>query len=145
MTDSEKFEFLKSFRGKYLAMEILRNQYLELLERWLEPAADTAKFSQVGGGGGGGTGNKSKIESSYIQLRKLEEKVFKMQDDYLDVLLTIETSIDRDLKEDHEKNIIRLRYIRGITWNEIANIVNYDIRHVFRIHASAVQKLHFHT
>lgn len=40
-----------------------------------------------------------------------------------------------------EKDIMQLRYIGGLSWDEIANKVNISSRHVYRIHDKALEKL----
>lgn len=40
-----------------------------------------------------------------------------------------------------EKDIMQLRYIGGLSWDEIADKVNVSSRHVYRIHDKALEKL----
>ena len=40
-----------------------------------------------------------------------------------------------------EKDIMQLRYIGGLSWNEIADKINVSSRHVYRIHDKALEKL----
>lgn len=40
-----------------------------------------------------------------------------------------------------EKDIMQLRYIGGLSWDEIADKVNISSRHVYRIHDKALEKL----
>ena len=40
-----------------------------------------------------------------------------------------------------EKEIMQLRYIGGLSWDEIADKVNISSRHVYRIHDKALEKL----
>lgn len=40
-----------------------------------------------------------------------------------------------------EKDIMQLRYIGGLSWDEIADKINVSSRHVYRIHDKAVEKL----
>lgn len=40
-----------------------------------------------------------------------------------------------------EKDIMQLRYIGGLSWDEIADKVNISSRHVYRIHDKALEHL----
>lgn len=40
-----------------------------------------------------------------------------------------------------EKDIMQLRYIGGLSWDEIADKVNVSSRHVYRIHDKALEQL----
>ena len=40
-----------------------------------------------------------------------------------------------------EKDIMQLRYIGGLSWDEIADKINVSSRHVYRIHDKALEKL----
>lgn len=40
-----------------------------------------------------------------------------------------------------EKDIMQLRYIGGLSWDEIADKVNISSRHVYRIHDKALEQL----
>lgn len=56
----------------------------------------------------------------------------------------------RSLKNPNERNVMEYRYLlydhdkRKVTqkkWEEIAEIMNYDLRHVGRLHGSALEKI----
>ena len=40
-----------------------------------------------------------------------------------------------------EKDIMQLRYIGGLSWDEIADKINISSRHVYRIHDKALEQL----
>lgn len=40
-----------------------------------------------------------------------------------------------------EKDIMQLRYVGGLSWDEIADKINVSSRHVYRIHDKALEKL----
>jgi RNA polymerase sigma factor (sigma-70 family) len=40
-----------------------------------------------------------------------------------------------------EKDIMQLRYIGGLSWDEIADKINVSSRHVYRIHDKALEQL----
>lgn len=38
-----------------------------------------------------------------------------------------------------EREVLRYRYIDGMTWEKIASTLSYDLRHIYRIHGNALQ------
>ena len=61
----------------------------------------------------------------YRQYRAISDSIESMQTD-----------------DEREKELLRLKYLRGYTWEEVAVIMNYDIRHIFRIHGNALLNFH---
>jgi DNA-directed RNA polymerase specialized sigma24 family protein len=55
-------------------------------------------------------------------------------------LLEIETAIET-LEDPTERNLMRLRYIDGFKWEEIAVALGYEWSQTHRIHARALEKL----
>ena len=53
----------------------------------------------------------------------------------------IASSIE-DMEDDREKDLLRLKYIQGLSWEEVAVEMHYDVRHIFRIHGDALLNLH---
>jgi hypothetical protein len=136
MTNTEKFEYLKRFRGTYLNYVLLRDKYLELRDKWIDPSAETAHIGNVGGV----SGEQNKLESSYICLVQMQENMYKAQDRYLDMLIKIEIAIEK-LDDETLKSLLRLRYIHCIPWKDVAVRLSYDVSHVFRLHNEAVNVL----
>ena len=52
----------------------------------------------------------------------------------------IASSIE-DMEDDREKELLRLKYLQDLAWEEVAVEMHYDIRHVFRIHGHALYNL----
>jgi RNA polymerase sigma factor (sigma-70 family) len=57
-----------------------------------------------------------------------------------DTLLDIETAIE-SLTDPTERNLMRLRYIDGLKWEEITLTIGYSWQQTHRIHARALEKL----
>lgn len=57
-----------------------------------------------------------------------------------DTLLGIETAIE-SLEDATERNLMRLRYIDGLKWEEITLAIGYSWQQTHRIHARALEKL----
>lgn len=45
----------------------------------------------------------------------------------------------RQMKDEREQEVLRLKYIRGMGWEEAAVEMKYTWRHIHRIHASALK------
>ena len=57
-----------------------------------------------------------------------------------DTLLDIETAIE-SLTDATERNLMRLRYIDGLRWEEVTVFVGYSWQQTHRIHARALERL----
>ena len=57
-----------------------------------------------------------------------------------ETLLDIETAIE-SLTDATERNLMRLRYIDGLKWEEITLAIGYSWQQTHRIHARALEKL----
>lgn len=40
-----------------------------------------------------------------------------------------------------ERVLMRAKYIEGLTWEEVADLMHYDVRQIHRIHGRALQRL----
>mgnify|MGYP001427493037 CR=1 FL=1 len=78
-----------------------------------------------------------KIVAKYIDLENaMNEKI----DQLLDVKAEIEQAIDR-VEDDTLRLLLRLRYMKGMTWERIALEMHYSYMHVCRLHRLALQKV----
>ena len=57
-----------------------------------------------------------------------------------DTLLDIETAIE-SLTDPTERNLMRLRYIDGLKWEELTYVIGYSWQQTHRIHARALERL----
>lgn len=56
-----------------------------------------------------------------------------------EALLAIETAIEK--LRPRERQLVRLHYIDGLTWEQVAVAMSYSWRQVHRIHSNALEKL----
>lgn len=76
--------------------------------------------------------------SDYIVL--LDEQLGFLKTERLErakIRSKIEKSI-RAMKDDEEQRVLRLRYIKGLKWEEIAVEMGYSWQHTHKIHAKAL-------
>lgn len=131
MTNQEKKQWLKSYKALNLSID----QKLEELER-LKSLACKVTQTMTGMPLGGNSGK----ENTYLKIIELEDAINGEIDKYIELRNEIETAIlsVNDLKL---QNVLRHRYINGMTWESIAVKMNYDYRWVLKLHGKALTKL----
>ena len=74
---------------------------------------------------------------------KIQEKEIKYLAK-LDVILNEEKDVEKvidALKDSRERTIMRYRYIRGLSWEEVCVKVNYSWKQVHRFHSNSLNKI----
>lgn len=114
-------------------------KYWELCTRRLDEARDIGVRSpkmdgmpRSGAGGG--------IEMQIDRIMAAERRLNKARDEALEILEGIEDMIE-SLENFDQKRILRLRYIDGLTWDEVAMDAGFSERSVRRIHGRALEEL----
>jgi RNA polymerase sigma factor (sigma-70 family) len=79
-------------------------------------------------------------------LEKAIEKYDKIEADYVSTFIQYANTrkkIEKLLKKltANEAAVIRLYYINGLTWEQTAEKLDYETRHIYRIHGEALKKL----
>lgn len=130
LTENEKKkEFLNSYQ-KALRRE---NEILDEIQRL---RADKMFPSVVNDGMPKGS-DQSDL-SDYIVL--LDEQIELLKEERLErakIRSRIEKSI-RAMQDDDEQRVLRLRYIKGLKWNEVMVEMGHSWQHTHRIHAKAL-------
>jgi len=88
---------------------------------------------------GGGNNLVSALENSVIRLSTL-------RDQYKQKVETIATELDEIEKaiaelQPRERQLLRLYYVEGLTWEQVAVVMGYSWRQVHRIHGDALRQL----
>lgn len=84
-------------------------------------------------------GNKSSDLSDFMVL--LDEEIEKLKNERLEKVKRysdISKKI-KDMENDNEKEVLTLRYINGLKWEEICLRMQYSWQHIHRIHAKALE------
>jgi len=84
----------------------------------------------------GGGGRTDKIGDGLARL----EDYYNKHVDLVDAYLAIEKCISR-LKDLTLRKLMRLRYIQGLTWEEIYKEIEYECTHTHRLHNKALDLL----
>ena len=69
-----------------------------------------------------------------------EKRLNRARDEALKILDDIEDMIE-SLEDFDQKTVLRLKYIDGLTWDEVALQANWSERSVRRIHGRALEEL----
>lgn len=111
----------------------LEERYRWALERQMAKATKiTTSISQAGKTGGGKTG--SQVEENAVilaEIRSQHEEIEKELDEMRDELRGTLKRL-RSEKVKLEKNILKLRYMKGISVRKIANTLNYSEDYMFQ-------------
>lgn len=82
----------------------------------------------------------SSVELQVEKIEMLERKAASAREKTLDLAEQIEDMIDA-LDDHNQKAVIRLHYLNGYTWQEVALILHFTDRNVRRIHGKAIEEL----
>lgn len=114
------------------------NSKLEQLQALRDLATKTT--SPMNDMPGSPTRNTAKMEDAVIKIVSLSEEINADVDRLVDLKIEITHAIKR--VDDVEcALLLELRYLCFKTWEEIAVELDYDIRHIYRLHHLALQKL----
>ena len=86
--------------------------------------------------GGGGNG----LDDQIARIDALERRAATARDKALEMAEIIEQIIE-SVQDNDEKAVLRLRYLRGYTWEEVGVELGWSVTSAWRIHGRAIQKL----
>lgn len=124
----------------YLAIKAERKQLEALLEE-IESPLYSAKIQQLTGmphapSSTGSGSAQERLADRTMELRAMyTEKIAELTDQQL----AIEAAID-DLQP-RMRQLLRCRYIEGLTWEEVCVRMSYSWRQTHRLHAEALEQL----
>ena len=123
-------EYLMQYRAISAKVRMLQNE-IERLRTEAESASISIDGLPKGGKGG------SKMENIVVQLADFETS---LQDELSQVWRTRMQIIDKlsQIKDVRHYEILRLRYLEGERWEQIAVDMNITWRHCYRLHGSAL-------
>lgn len=134
MTNQDKKEFLQQYRLAEMEEQRLEHE----IERWRSRAEKvTPGYSKAPAGGGDGRSMEHTLErlgELAVELTQQRDKLIRLR---REVGAAIDTVPDARLQE-----LLRLRYIEGMTWGRLAIAMGYDdLRWIYRMHGRALEKL----
>ena len=130
MTSQEKKEFL----SRYLEILAEEKDIREEIAYWESKAQKvTASWSAVPSGGKG----SDKVQTGAIKVAELRESLMDKINQLAAVRIEIERAIGT-VQDDTQRRLLRLRYIKGMTLQQIAVEMNDSWRHICNIHGYAL-------
>lgn len=90
--------------------------------------------------GSGGHGGSDKVGVAVANIMEREQRVDDLSAAYTEKYKEVERVIG-GLKDDTLEEVLELRYLRFLKWDEIAQQMNYTERHITRLHGIALQVL----
>lgn len=84
--------------------------------------------------------SENRLESSVSKIVDIEREIGASIDQLERTRLQVESVIN-SVPNVNQRNVLRLRYISGMKWEQIAIKLNYDYRWVLRLHGKALNKI----
>lgn len=132
VTNAEK----KAILLEYQAIERRINRLLDEKRGWMEKAtAVNPVLSDMPKGGG-----TDKIQNAVCRIADIEADINREIDRQIDLRERIETAICA-IPDGRLRDLMRYRYIDGLTWEQIAVTMRLDYRWVLRLHGRALSEL----
>lgn len=130
MTSQEKKEFL----SRYLEILAEEKDIREEIAYWESKAQKvTASWSAVPSGGKG----SDKVQTGAIKVAELRESLMDKINQLAAVRIEIERAIGT-VQDDTQRRLLRLRYIKGMTWEKISMEMHYGCQWVYKLHGRAL-------
>ncbi len=85
-------------------------------------------------------GQPTKTDEIIAVYRDVEDEIFAKIKSLVIIMRDIERVIDL-VSNDRQRDVLKLRYINGLKWEEIAVKLMLDYRWVLRLHGKALQSL----
>ena len=132
MTNAEK----KAILLEYQAIECRINRLLDEKQRWMEKATMiTPTISDMPKGSG-----TDKIQNAVCRIADIEADINREIDRQIDLRERIKTAICA-IPDGRLRDLMKYRYIDGLTWEQIAVTMRLDYRWVLRLHERALSEL----
>ena len=84
--------------------------------------------------------SENRLESSVSKIVDIEREIGASIDQLERTRLQVESVIN-SVPNVNQRNVLRLRYISGMKWEQIAVKLNYDYRWELRLHGKALNKI----
>ena len=134
MTNAEK----KAILLEYQAIERRINRLLDEKRGWMEKAtAVNPVLSDMPKGGG-----TDKIQNAVCRIADIEADINREIDRQIDLRERIETAICA-IPDGRLRDLMRYRYIDGLTWEKIAVNMEISYQWVCKLHGDALKEIEF--
>lgn len=139
MTSKEKKEYLARYR-------VVDNEINDLLREKEKLMAILTRTTTELTGVPRGNGEKDKLSTGVGKLIELNRKIDEKIDHLANMRAEMVSCIDA-LPNDTYRRVLKLRYIEGLKWDSIADIMHYDTdgKRIFSLHGKALLALTINT
>lgn len=94
------------------------------------------QFTSMPHGPAGNGRTMEDLVAVHIRLRQTyEEKLLALETEQLEIEKSIESL------PSPERQVLRARYLEGLTWEKVCAVAHFEWTHTHRIHASGLKKL----
>lgn len=132
--NEEKKKFLREYRDSIRRIKRIESEIEEIR---------AIKMGAAACDGAGRNGWKSDLSGYMASLDERERNLEKEWDSRKRLYEEVEKTINR-LEDTQEQDVLFYRYIKGLSWWEIAEQTGYTGRHIHRLHGNALAHLDFH-
>lgn len=136
MTKDELKAWLRSYRAKKLEADNLASMIESMEAEMYHPKA--ARLDRIGGASSADSGGPTeRLAIKHIELvDKYRAKLADLRAEQMKIETTIEA-----LDDETERTVMRLYYMEGLMWEEVAVAISFCWRQTHRIHARALARL----
>ena len=131
MCKNTKKAYLQKYRQVTLEIERLKEEYHTLQQ-------DIQSTKAINYDGMPHGSSKSDLSTLIARLEKQKEQINKAFTKKVEIRGEIKQAIEI-LENEVEKQVLYSRYINLLTWDAIANQMNYTVQHVYRLHGCALE------
>ena len=78
-------------------------------------------------------------EDIYVEMAEYSKQISNKTAELLKLKIKISDEID-NVKDNTCRKLLRYRYTMGFNWEEVADLMGYDVRWVHRLHGRALQE-----
>ena len=130
MTNAEKVQYLSQYRA-------IDRQIERLLGERREWAARAASVSAACSGMPANRSGGDRVASCVERMLLVEEEI----DEQVCRLVCLRRTIERYIEtvpDERQRDLLRYRYIDGLTWERVADAMHYSTMQINRLHAKAL-------
>lgn len=128
--NEQKKRYLKSYKESIKAVKIITDEIEQLRLDKVSPTVINDGMPH--------SSNCNDLSAYAAKLDELETQLhkerFKRISIYSDIIKQIE-----EMENETEKNVLRLKYIRCLNWEEVAVEMGYSWQHIHKLHGSALK------
>lgn len=118
----------------------LKKEYEEDFERIQRLRSQLSRVTPIYSQAPGGSHSADKMTDMVSVLLELDSEYRQHMSDYFLAMKVAQDLIDSLEKQSHRR-VLKLRYLDYCKWEDIADLMQYDVRHVTRLHHEALELL----